>query len=211
MLIKSSLRLCAIIAIASLHSTPALAVPIVWELTGSVDSTSSPFPGLGSLFLPGAPTCFTLMFDTDYATSSFGRSYGFDGTAREHFGFVAQVGGHDYRWSGQGQSFLHFSPGSVVLDTSLSGRAVSGETVGTGPFWYPLAFDVGLNVGSDGLPNSHQPGTFTLYLADRSGALNPTGIVHGSFSSVAQVPSPPTFLLVALGLVGAAGYRWRRH
>jgi hypothetical protein len=74
-----------------------------------------------------------------------------------------------------------------------------------------VAFDVGLNLGASGVPDATAPGTFTLYLANRPNATTAMGIVQGSFSTVAQIPAPPTVLLLAIGIAGAAARQWRRR
>jgi hypothetical protein len=202
-------------------AAPVAAEPVTWEMTGTIDTTSGDSLGeLAALFPAGSLACFTLTYDTD-AVDSFAWTpnqgvyeYVAPGT-NTGLAFNADLAGHQYGLSGLGRPVLRVdpNPASLVVDTSLSGSAVTGALVGTTRLWRPEALDLGLSwanaFADDSLPGfgaDGGSGGFTLYLTTSTGRAQ----VNGSVSSVHAVPEPTSFALVGLGLAGFAAFRRRR-
>jgi hypothetical protein len=164
--------LLAVLVLLTLGARQATAEVITWQFTGAVDTASA---GLSSFFPVGTAVEFTLTYDTDWTplvTSSTENSYApTSSTPAPFFDYTISMGGHEFFRSSSGLPFLRAQPDRLVLDTSLSGTALDGLPVGSGPQWWPVAFDAAIAFPAGpialptALPETLTDSTFVLYMS----------------------------------------------
>jgi hypothetical protein len=227
MIASRHLRVAACLSVLSLlgSASSARAEAVTFQFTGTIStaSASTDTAAFASLFPVGGTVIYTLTFDTSWPPMDcpcVNPQFEFNSSVdRNTFDYAATVAGHDYsRDDTRGTAFLKLFEGALAVDTSLSGINLTGDVVGSGTRWYPVAFDALFwdpTIGGGTLPSnfgSGFSGDFTLYLLANQRSCASCGAdatVSGTFSTVARIPTPPTLLLMAIGGIGLLSRRLR--
>lgn len=227
------IRLFAAIAGLALMPTVALALPVTWELRGTLHTAQG--SDLSPLITPTSPFAFRVQFDTDLPPASNPLACGGGGagsTCRYTGGLVPRF--VDLRVGGLSEpEFTADQASNLILirnDAPSSAGPVDGISFGTrrsfadGEFINFLVIFRGpqrLDVVTDATRLPGDPPSGLLDLGERTfevchSSAQPGDdcdltLVRGTVDSVSRVPEPATAGLLALALGALGASRRRRH